>query len=95
MEVDTLKLKRLCADKPRMKKYMQIKNGYSADERVSFSIQINKCFNTTEQVCESEENIAKLMEGIYFTLYIAEKDLILNYPSTYGGSPLIVKDKFF
>jgi hypothetical protein len=43
IESDPLKLKRLCPHIEKMSETYNVKNGYSATERNSFSVQIEKC----------------------------------------------------
>lgn len=71
-----------------MKEYLSIKNGYSNQkDRHSFSLEILKC---NGQKCQADPSISKLLDEIYFNIYILDEEVELgNF-----DKPLAVVDSF-
>ena len=79
----------------KMKNHFQLKNSYSHADRISFSISINKCVNSTSQVCEPDEKIEEMLHSMFFTIYTIQETINFHNGSNYGGNPIVVSDKFF
>ena len=74
-------------------KDLRIKNSYSDEnERVSFQIEIHSCAD--KSYCKSDDDIANLLEKIYFTFYNLEENVEFGNPLNIGKRPIRAIDAF-
>ena len=85
MKEETAIIPGLCPDLEIMKEYLKIKNKYSDIERTSFSLEIMKCNNITNNgTCKPDSQIEDLFKGLYFNVYTISQEVELGNPSNYG-----------
>lgn len=62
---------RLCPDVTKaLEEMYKIKNSYTdQEERISFSIEIEKCSSKTRNFCKKDGTIQAFLNNVYFTLY--------------------------
>jgi hypothetical protein len=72
---------RLCPDVSQMMKHLyRIKNTYGDQkERISFSVEIEKCENKQDPTyCKRDQTMKDFLNNIYFTLYYTQEHVNLK-----------------
>ena len=82
----------------------KIKNGYAnTTERFSFHLEIGKCNSkevikgddgTVENYCKEDDKIIRVLNEIYFILYVWIDEPELGSTHNLGKNPLLAKNTF-
>ena len=83
----------LCIDKHKLRDTLMLQNGYTANDRISFSVEIVSCMQGSS--CHNETEVKNLFSEIAFTKHIIRKQVDFNKEVTQGMQPTIVYIQFF